>query len=50
MKKENDNINLTIINARFIKPIDENMLIKLLTYYKKIYKRFISQTWKFGNC
>ena len=35
--KENDNINLTIINARFIKPIDENMLIKLLKYYKKIF-------------
>ena len=32
-----DNINLTIINARFLKPIDEKMLTKILKYYKKVF-------------
>lgn len=32
-----DNISLTIINARFLKPIDEKMLTKVLKYYKKVF-------------
>ena len=34
---EKDNIYLTIINARFLKPIDEKMLTKVLKYYKKVF-------------
>lgn len=34
---EKDNISLTIINARFLKPIDEKMLTKVLKYYKKVF-------------
>ena len=34
---EKDNIFLTIINARFLKPIDEKMLTKVLKYYKKVF-------------
>ena len=36
-KLEKDNISLTIINARFLKPIDEKMLTKVLKYYKKVF-------------
>ena len=36
-KLSKDNINLTIINARFLKPIDEKMLAKILKYYKKVF-------------
>ena len=36
-KLSKDNINLTIINARFLKPIDEKMLSKILKYYKKVF-------------
>ena len=36
-KLSKDNINLTIINARFLKPIDEKMLTKILKYYKKVF-------------
>ena len=34
---EKDNISLTIINARFLKPIDEKILTKVLKYYKKVF-------------
>ena len=36
-KLSKDSINLTIINARFLKPIDEKMLSKILKYYKKVF-------------
>lgn len=34
---KNDNINLIIINALFLKPMDEKMLSKILKYYNKVF-------------
>ena len=34
---KNDNINLIIINALFLKPMDEKMLNKILKYYNKVF-------------
>ena len=32
----NDNMSLTVVNARFLKPMDENLLHELLKKHKKV--------------
>ena len=35
--KKNENINIGVVNCRYIKPLDHNMLEEILSHYDNIY-------------